>query len=73
MEQINTHTKIDILQINRLRIQMALYISVHFEGEYWVSSESKKKAYYLKVGEFYDTKDSKIIEKGVDLPTTYLK
>ena len=34
---------------------------------------ARKKAYPLKVGQLYDTKDSKMIESGVDLPTIYLK
>ena len=34
---------------------------------------ARKKAYPLKMGEFYDTKNSKMIEDGVDLPTIYLK
>ena len=31
------------------------------------------KAHPLKIGGFYDTKHSIMIENGVDLPTIYLK
>ena len=35
IEQINTHTKVVILQRNRLiRIWIALYLSIYFENEY---------------------------------------
>jgi hypothetical protein len=35
IEQINTHTKLDILQRNRLvRIWMAMYLSIYFDKEY---------------------------------------
>jgi hypothetical protein len=34
---------------------------------------ARNKAYPLKMGEFYDTEDSKMIENGVDLPTINLK
>lgn len=30
---------------------------------------ARQKAYPLKMGDFYDTKYSKMIENGVDLPT----
>ena len=35
VEQIDTHTKHDILQGNRhIRIRIALYLSIHLEDEY---------------------------------------
>ena len=34
---------------------------------------ARKKAYPLKMGEFYDTKDSEMIENRVDLPTIYMR
>ena len=44
IEQINTHTKHDILQRNRhIRIRMALYLSIYLYDEYWVSGNNKKK------------------------------
>ena len=56
IEHINAHTKFEILQRNgSIRIWIALSLSLYFEGEYWVSSDSKEKAYSLKMEKFYDT------------------
>ena len=33
------------------------------------AATARRKAYPLKMGEFYDTKGSNMIESGVDLPT----
>ena len=32
--QTNSHTKLDILQRNRLMIQISLYLSTYFDNEY---------------------------------------
>ena len=69
IEQRNRHTKIDILQRNKIiRIQIALYHSIYFEGEYQVSSNSEKKAYPLKMGNLYDTNDSNMREIELTCP-----
>ena len=44
-----------------------------FYTEYWMCSDSKKKAYPLKIGGSYGTKDSKMIGNRGNLPTIYLK
>ena len=44
IEQINTHTKHDILQRNRLiEIRIGLYLSIYLDDEYWVSGNNKEK------------------------------
>ena len=44
IEQINTHTKHDILQWNRhIRIRIALHLSIYLDDEYWVSGNNKEK------------------------------
>ena len=44
IEQINTHTKHDILQRNRhIRTRIALYLSIYLDDEYLVSGNNKEK------------------------------
>lgn len=43
IEQINAHTKVDILEKNKLIwIWIAVYLPMHYEDEYWVSSNKKE-------------------------------
>ena len=56
IEQINTHTKVDILKENMLiKILMALSLSIYFDNDYWVCSD-RNKAYPLKWENFMTPK-----------------